>query len=73
MPGAAVIVLMMALGMSIPALVMGIKSIKTFTNAPKQGLPRPIATLILGISGVSMAGLALLLGFIALICVGALA
>ena len=73
MPGAAVIVLMMALGMSIPALVMGIKSIKTFTNAPKMGLPRPIATLILGISGVSMAALALLLGFIALICVGALA
>ena len=73
MPGAAVIVLMMALGMSIPSLVMGIKSIKTFTNAPKQGLPRPIATLILGISGVSMAALALLLGFIALICVGALA
>ncbi len=73
MPGAAVIVLMMALGMSIPSLVMGIKSIKTFTNAPKQGLPRPIATLVLGITGLSLAAIALFFCFICLILVGAIA
>ena len=52
----AIVILLASLGMAIPALVMGIKSIKLFVNAPKQGLPRPIATLILGINGVACAG-----------------
>ena len=59
-----IVLLMMTLGMAIPSLVMGIKSIKTFTNAPKQGLPRPIATLVLGIVGLSFAAIALFISFI---------
>ena len=68
--GATIILLMMTLGMAIPSLVMGIRSIKTFTGAPKQGLPRPIATLVLGICGLSFAAIALFISFIALIAIG---
>ncbi len=70
---AAIVLLMMTLGMAIPSLVMGIRSIKTFTGAPKQGLPRPIATLVLGITGLSLAAIALFFCFICLILVGAIA
>ena len=69
-PGATVLFLMMTLGMAIPSLIMGIKSIKTFTNAPKQGLPRPIATLVLGIVGISFTAIAFLICFISLMIVG---
>ena len=73
LPDAAIVLLMMTLGMAIPSLIMGIKSIKTFTSAPKQGLPRPIVTLILGIIGLSLAAIALFICFICLILVGAIA
>ena len=69
-PGATVLFLMMTLGMAIPSLIMGIKSIKTFTNAPKMGLPRPIATLVLGIVGISFTAIAFLICFISLMIVG---
>ena len=67
---ATIILLMMTLGMAIPSLIMGIKSIKTFTNAPKQGLPRPIATLVLGIVGLSFAAIALFISFLSFMIVG---
>ena len=60
----AVVLFLMALGMAIPSLIMGIKSIKTFTSAPKQGLPRPIATLVLGIVGLCAAAFSLFISFI---------
>ena len=67
--GAAIVLLLMGLGMAIPSLVMGIKSIKVFTSAPK-GSPRPIVTLILGICGLSLAAIALFISFITLIAIG---
>ena len=67
---ATIALLMMTLGMAIPSLIMGIKSIKTFTNAPKQGLPRPIATLVLGIVGLSFAAIALFISFIIFMIAG---
>ena len=69
-PGATVLFLMMTLGMAIPSLIMGIKSIKTFTNAPKMGLPRPIATLVLGIVGISFTAIAFFICFLSLMIVG---
>ena len=70
LPGATVVFLMMTLGMAIPALIMGIKSITTFTSAGKQGQPRPIATLILGIVGVAMTAITFLICFIAVSLLG---
>ena len=68
----AVVLFLMALGMAIPSLIMGIKSIKTFTSAPKQGLPRPIPTLVLGIVGLSSAAFSLFISFILFIAIVAL-
>ena len=67
--GSAVVLFLMALGMAIPSLIMGIKSIKTFTSAPKQGLPRPIATLVLGIVGLCAAAFSLFISFILFIAI----
>ncbi len=67
---ATLVLLMMTLGMAIPSLIMGIKSIKTFTSAPKLGLPRPIATLVLGIVGLSFAAIGLFICFISFMIVG---
>ena len=71
LPEAAIVLLMMTLGMAIPSLIMGIKSIKTFTSAPKQGLPRPIATLVLGITGLFFVAIALFICLCSFIIIGA--
>ncbi len=44
----------------ILGLVKGIKSIKCFKEASRAGRVKPVVTLVLGIVGVSMSGLALL-------------
>lgn len=67
---ATIVFLMMTLGMAIPSLIMGIKSIKTFTSAPKLGLPRPIVTLVLGIVGLSFAAIGLSISLIIFMIVG---
>lgn len=72
LPGAAVFLMMMTLGMAIPALIMGIQSIKTFSRAISQGYPRPIATLVLGIAGVSMTAIIFFFCLLTLTIVGAL-
>lgn len=69
--GATVVLLMMTLGMAIPALVMGVQSIKTFTRAGSLNLPRPIATLVLGIVGTAITALDLFICLISLMMAGA--
>ena len=52
------------LGLSIPSLIMSIKSIITFRKASQNGGVKPIATLILGIVGISMSAQCLLVSAI---------
>ena len=40
------------LGFAIPAFINGIKSIQCFKKAKKSALPKPVATLVLGIASV---------------------
>ncbi len=51
---------LIATGLAIPALILGIKSIKVFKLAVNEGRVKPIATLILGIVGVATSALAFL-------------
>ena len=55
-----IIMALISIGLAIPALIMGIKSIKTFNERKNAGYVKPVATLVLGIIGVVCAGLALL-------------
>lgn len=55
-----IILALISIGLAIPALIMGIKSIKTFNERKSAGYAKPIATLVLGIIGVVCAGFALL-------------
>jgi hypothetical protein len=57
---------LMSIGLTIPSLIMGIKSIKVFKDAGRLKRAKPIATLILGIAGTSLAGFAAFFDFIAL-------
>lgn len=54
------------LGLSVPGLILGIKSMKCFFRAKNEGRVKPIATLILGIVGVAGAALAFMF---VLICI----
>ena len=49
-----------SLGLAIPSLILGIKSIITFIKRAKGGYVKPIPTLILGIIGVNLAACVLL-------------
>ena len=69
-PVGGLVLLLMALGMSIPALIFGITSIKTSARVAAQKLPRPIATLVLGIVGLGFSAMALFFSFITLIIIG---
>lgn len=51
---------LIAVGLSIPSLILGIKSIKVFKLAVNEGRVKPIATLVLGIVGVATSALAFL-------------
>lgn len=51
---------LIATGLAIPALILGIKSIKVFKLAVNEGRVKPIATLVLGIVGVATSALAFL-------------
>lgn len=55
------------LGLVIPGLVLGIKSINVSREATKNNKPKPIPTLVLGIVGVVFAGLTLFFALIAFI------
>lgn len=61
MLGASVVLFMITLGLCIPALIMGIQSIKTFSRAKKNGEKKPVPALVLGICGVVFSGFGLLI------------
>lgn len=56
-----IVYIIIALGVGIPALVMGIKSIKLFRSAVKNKRVKPIPALALGIYGTYMSGSALIM------------
>jgi hypothetical protein len=56
--------ILVLIGLIITSLVLGLKSIFLFNKRRRLGAAKPIATLILGINGVSLAGLAALIGFL---------
>lgn len=51
---------LVSLGLAIPSLILGIKSIKCFSHARKEGRAKPVATLVLGVVGVVASALTLL-------------
>jgi hypothetical protein len=61
----SLVLLCISLGLSIPSLVMGIKSIKTFASV-KNSQSKPVATLVLGIIGTSFSGFAIFIASITL-------
>ncbi len=69
---AGAVLLIMTLGMAIPALVLGIKSITNSSRVAAQKLPRPIVPLVFGIVGTATAGFALFYCFLTLIMLGAI-
>ena len=69
-PGVVAILIILAVGLSVPALIMGIQSIKTSSRVASRGLPRPIATLILGIVGIGTAAMNFFFCLMALEIVG---
>ncbi len=62
-----VIVMLIGLGLVIPSLILGIKSIKVFTKVKREGGTKPVATLVLGIVGVVSASIGLLFSFLGVI------
>lgn len=62
-----IVCMMISIGLAITSLILGIKSIKCFIKQKKEGKVKPIATLILGITGVAGSGLTFFFGFLALI------
>ena len=54
--GSIIIMVLLALGLSIPAIILGAKSIQT----AKEARVKPIATLVLGIASVVLGGIAAL-------------
>ena len=68
MIGTAVILFILALASAIPSLVMGIKSINCFKAACREGRVKPVATLVLGIVGLSMSAFSLLYIWLAMTC-----
>lgn len=63
---AMMFLVLVSLGLAIPSLILGIKSIVTFIKRAKGGYVKPIPTLILGIIAVNLAACVLL--FDALSC-----
>lgn len=53
--------LILGIGLAIPALILGIKSIKVYRRVKKEGNVKPVATLILGIVGLVFGALVLLI------------
>ena len=63
----------LALALAIPALILGIQSIRCFVRRKKEGYVKPIATLILGIVGTATAAFAFLFGALTLLLLSLLA
>ena len=65
-PGAGLFFTLLSLPLVIIPLIYGIESIKVFA-ASKNYTPKPIATLILGIAGLSMSALSAIFAFVSFI------
>ncbi len=65
MSGATAFFCLAAIGLSIPSLIKGIAGIKCFIRAKREGKAKPVATLICGIVGVVMSGLAFIYLYLA--------
>lgn len=61
------IILFITIGFCIVCLVNGIKAIKQFKENKKIGLPKPVATLVLGISNIVMVGISFIYWILSLI------
>lgn len=59
-----IIFCIVAIGLGIPAVLMGVQAVKIFKERNAAGAPKPIATLITGIAGLVFGALSLLLGVI---------
>jgi len=59
--GLEVFLAFVAVAMSVPALILGIKSINIFNAERKAGRKKPVATLVLGIVATVFAGIAIML------------
>lgn len=57
--GISSIISTLCLGGAIPALIFGIKSIKCFIAAKRDGRIKPVATLVCGIIGLVLSALAM--------------
>ncbi len=49
------VIVVAVIGLSIPAIILGAKSIRTFVNAKRSGGVAPVITLVFGIIGLAMA------------------
>ena len=68
---AGVVFFVMSLPLTIIPFVFGLKSIGLFKSTPSW-MPKPIATLILGIVGLSFAALSMLMLFFAFVMLAGL-
>lgn len=64
---AGYVLTVMVMGMAIPALILGIKGIKTFTYAKNHGHVKPIPSLVLGIAGLSAGAFSILYAFLSFV------
>ncbi|MBQ2717182.1 MAG: zinc ribbon domain-containing protein [Clostridia bacterium] len=66
--GTTWIMFLISLGLLIPSLILGIKSIKTFVKAKREGLrKKPIPALAMGIETTAVTGFGILYAFLTLI------
>ena len=68
--GVVVVFMLISIALGIISLIFGIQSIKTFVREKNSGRRKPIATLILGICGLSFGALTLFVAFIILVAFG---
>ena len=68
-PEAGVVILLISLPCTVISFIFGLQSINTF-RARKATCAKPIATLVLGIEGISTAGVAIFVSMMALIVIG---
>ena len=61
-----------AIGLSVPAVILGIKSIITFVREAKRGAVKPIATIILGAAAVGLSFLTVIFSIATFATSGAL-
>ncbi len=69
---AAMVFMLMSIGTAVPALIMGIQSMKCFFRQKREGKVKPVATLVLGIVGMATSAFTLTLALFMLLIVSAL-